>query len=419
MEHFCKITELTFANNNQIHFEKTKDKSNHSAFVTQYTSNYNWLAVVDEQFINDNFNIYGVQESVPNFQLALKILKGEINIDNYNNNTKSNNNTNTNQSNIITSNQNSVNKDTNQNNVEENNNNNSLDELPENIEQNCIDAYNLIHSRFIQTPKGLQIMRRKYEAGIFGVCPRFLCNGQNLLPFGSSLMTSKAPARGYCPLCHDVYEADVLVEEQLENQRKKDESFKKEDDSKEKSDNQKSDNTNEKIQNNENTKSINSNKSSDSDSENKQNKSENDNQNKKNDNNENSKNNDNENTNLYENTEENNNNIQKVENQNIKKETKILDGACFGPYFPHFFLQMNRDLIPTTYNASEKSDTSNNNVFSTVSSKKSTDWKQVPVPAPFAKTEQMKYTIFGIPIDPNSDLNPHRVVRDASAFEKI
>ena len=79
MEHFCKVTELTFANTNQTHFEKTKDTSNHSDFVIQYTSNHNWLAVVDEQFINDNFNLYGIPESVPNFHLALKILKGEIN----------------------------------------------------------------------------------------------------------------------------------------------------------------------------------------------------------------------------------------------------------------------------------------------------------------------------------------------------
>jgi len=54
-------------------------------------------------------------------------------------------------------------------------------------------VYGLIHSRFITSPKGLALMREKYLLGRFGVCPRVLCERQNVLPVGMSeeLRTSR------------------------------------------------------------------------------------------------------------------------------------------------------------------------------------------------------------------------------------
>ncbi|KAK8890468.1 hypothetical protein M9Y10_035244 [Tritrichomonas musculus] len=438
MEHFGQVTEITHANPNHSHFPKTKDTSSQSDFINQYTSDHNWLAVVDDSYINDNFNLFGIPEMIPNFFTALKVLKGEINLDS----TKS----------IASSQKENANNggentnlDLNQKTGNDNNNsaigNNDVkpkEELPANIEQTCIDAYNVIHSRFIQSTKGLQIMRRKFEAGIFGTCPRFLCNGQNLLPFGSSMRVSKAPARSYCPLCHDVYEADTLIEEQLEIKRKKENSTKNDKNTNEDNQtyttnetNQVTNETNEKATSKEQSKNSKNNETNSTgngsiDSNNNNNNNNNNfntgqNNNKNSDNDNNSHSSDNEN-NDKNGTNENNkqtneNNEAKEENdKNNENEIKLLDGCSFGPYFPHFFLQMNRDLIPTPPKPPEALEPPNSS-FS-LSSKKLPDWIQKPSPAPLAKPEQMKYTIFGIPIEPNSDLNPHRVIRDSSIFDQ-
>ncbi len=46
--------------------------------------------------------------------------------------------------------------------------------------------YGLIHSRFIITARGMQLMLEKYLRGNFGVCQRTLCYGQHMLPVGIS-----------------------------------------------------------------------------------------------------------------------------------------------------------------------------------------------------------------------------------------
>ncbi len=49
-----------------------------------------------------------------------------------------------------------------------------------------MDLYGLIHARFIISSRGLHIMRGKYLNGVFGACPRVLCDRQLVLPVGMS-----------------------------------------------------------------------------------------------------------------------------------------------------------------------------------------------------------------------------------------
>jgi len=49
-----------------------------------------------------------------------------------------------------------------------------------------MDLYGLIHARFIISSRGLHIMRAKYLNGVFGACPRVLCDRQLVLPVGMS-----------------------------------------------------------------------------------------------------------------------------------------------------------------------------------------------------------------------------------------
>ena len=67
------------------------------------------------------------------------------------------------------------------------------------------EIYGLIHKRFIFTPKGLALMREKYLNGIYGHCPRILCDKQILLPVGLSEDMKYSRVKVFCPLCEEIY----------------------------------------------------------------------------------------------------------------------------------------------------------------------------------------------------------------------
>ncbi len=73
------------------------------------------------------------------------------------------------------------------------------------IFQEATDLYGLLHNRYIQTPKGLAMMREKILNGVFGVCPRLLCGGQNVIPIGMSESLKHSRVKVYCPKCNEVY----------------------------------------------------------------------------------------------------------------------------------------------------------------------------------------------------------------------
>ena len=44
------------------------------------------------------------------------------------------------------------------------------------VYQCAMDLYGLIHARFILSPKGLLVMKEKYQLGHFGRCPLYACD---------------------------------------------------------------------------------------------------------------------------------------------------------------------------------------------------------------------------------------------------
>jgi len=65
--------------------------------------------------------------------------------------------------------------------------------------------YGLIHARYILTNRGMLTMLEKYKQGHFGRCPRFLCNNQQCLPTGTSDIFRTATVKIFCPKCQDIY----------------------------------------------------------------------------------------------------------------------------------------------------------------------------------------------------------------------
>ena len=137
-----------------------------NSFVRSLVSKTNWIAVVDDSFLNDSFNFYGLPSKVQDYHLGLKVLKEDI-------------------------------FDT------------SSGKTHEQLFHIAYQLYALIHARFILTTPGLEIMKRKFESGIFGVCPRFCCDNQELLPAGLSSEPGHSNVIAYCPRCQDIYTTDV------------------------------------------------------------------------------------------------------------------------------------------------------------------------------------------------------------------
>jgi casein kinase II subunit beta len=73
------------------------------------------------------------------------------------------------------------------------------------IESSAEMLYGLIHQRFITSRPGIQQMAEKYELGHFGQCPRVFCHGAKVLPVGCSDIPGQETVKLYCPSCLDVY----------------------------------------------------------------------------------------------------------------------------------------------------------------------------------------------------------------------
>jgi casein kinase II subunit beta len=73
------------------------------------------------------------------------------------------------------------------------------------IESSAEMLYGLIHQRYICSRPGIQQMAEKYELQHFGVCPRTLCNGCKVLPAGTSDILGLDTVKLFCPSCNDIY----------------------------------------------------------------------------------------------------------------------------------------------------------------------------------------------------------------------
>jgi len=121
-----------------------------------------YFTEIDEEFIQDDFNLTGLSGMVPNYDYALDMLLDS-----------------------------------------------ELDDLtPDQME--VIQAasemlYGLIHARYVLTARGLSQMLEKYNNVEFGRCPRVFCQGQPVLPVGQSDIPRTNTVKLFCPKCQDIY----------------------------------------------------------------------------------------------------------------------------------------------------------------------------------------------------------------------
>ncbi|KAL2322965.1 hypothetical protein Fmac_027344 [Flemingia macrophylla] len=79
------------------------------------------------------------------------------------------------------------------------------EEQNELIESAAEMLYGMIHARYVLTSKGMAAMLDKYKNYDFGRCPRVYCSGQPCLPVGQSDIPRSSTVKIYCPRCEDLY----------------------------------------------------------------------------------------------------------------------------------------------------------------------------------------------------------------------
>ncbi|EPZ36451.1 casein kinase II beta subunit [Rozella allomycis CSF55] len=126
---------------------------------------HEYLIPVAEEFIEDDFNLTGLQSSVPFYRQALDmILDVEMDPE-------------------------------------------IKDDEMEKIEASASSLFLLIHQRFLLSKQGLHLMASRYRQCDFGECPRMLCRDMPLIPIGLSDIPGKFSAKLFCPNCVDIYNA--------------------------------------------------------------------------------------------------------------------------------------------------------------------------------------------------------------------
>jgi casein kinase II subunit beta len=73
------------------------------------------------------------------------------------------------------------------------------------IESSAELLYGLIHQRYITSRPGISQMAEKYELQHFGLCPRVHCKGSKVLPVGLNDTPGQETVKLFCPSCLDVY----------------------------------------------------------------------------------------------------------------------------------------------------------------------------------------------------------------------
>ncbi|XP_021768076.1 casein kinase II subunit beta-1-like [Chenopodium quinoa] len=120
---------------------------------------------VDDDYIQDDFNLCGLSSQVPYYDYALDLILD----------------------------------------VESSHGDMFTEEQNELVESAAEMLYGLIHARYILTSKGITAMLEKYKNYDFGRCPRVYCCGQPCLPVGQSDLARSSTVKIYCPKCEDIY----------------------------------------------------------------------------------------------------------------------------------------------------------------------------------------------------------------------
>ncbi|KAL7580811.1 hypothetical protein ACA910_001088 [Epithemia clementina (nom. ined.)] len=158
-------------------FEEDEDDEEESSEMSPSDEDGSWIAwfcslrgneffcEVDEDYIQDDFNLTGLNTMVPYYDYALDmVLDVEMPMED------------------------------------------SLTEEQQEIVESAAEMlYGLIHARYIVTNRGMHSMYEKYRTAAFGRCPQVFCQGQPVLPVGLSDLPRNYTVNVFCPRCQGLF----------------------------------------------------------------------------------------------------------------------------------------------------------------------------------------------------------------------
>jgi len=155
--------EFLFREEESSDYEESEESSWISSFCE--TAGHEFFVEVDEAWIRDEFNLYGLESKIENYRENLNVIL-----------------------------------------------NSKCESDSSSDNENAELLYGLIHARFLVTVWGLEKMFRKYNKLCFGVCPRYYCQKSKVLPIGISDIPGTCYVKLFCPTCNDIYESGKEID---------------------------------------------------------------------------------------------------------------------------------------------------------------------------------------------------------------
>lgn len=161
------LSGILHSSSSETESDGSSDLSSSYCWVSWFVSQpgNEFLLEVEEDFIRDNFNLYGLRPMFPFYDHALEMIldpegpdEGDLGDREY---------------------------------ME--------------VYRDAGELYGLIHQRFAASPRGLTMLRDKFQASDFGTCQRVFCHNQSCLPIGLRDEPRQSTVRVFCPRCEQVY----------------------------------------------------------------------------------------------------------------------------------------------------------------------------------------------------------------------
>ena len=130
---------------------------------------------VDQNYLRDQFNHYGLRSEVENYRLAFDCIKGMY-----------------------------IPKEK------------QPEMWPRDLDHSAYILYGLLHRRYLMSPQGCDEMYNKFINGVYGKCPNVACRGQLCLPCGPSEQLNECKLCIFCPKCHEVYYGENPVTDKID-----------------------------------------------------------------------------------------------------------------------------------------------------------------------------------------------------------